>query len=146
LFKNGLKIRVIYADTDAMGIVYHTNYIRWFEMGRTELFRQIGVLYKAVEDQGCMLPLTQVFCHYYLPARYDDVVVLETTTAYIKRASMKFMYQIWDENRNNLLAEGYTIHACTDRTGKIVRIPLFIHERLETFYPELKEKKITDGK
>ncbi|MBU2054365.1 MAG: acyl-CoA thioesterase [Proteobacteria bacterium] len=116
-----VKIRVIYADTDALGIVYHTNYIRWFEIGRTELLREVGILYKGME--GFNLPLTQAYCHYHFPARYDDIVLLETDIDYLKRASMKFTYRIWDENRCNLLAEGYTVHACTDRNGKILRIP-----------------------
>ncbi|OHE24416.1 MAG: hypothetical protein A2Z43_03975 [Syntrophobacterales bacterium RBG_19FT_COMBO_59_10] len=119
-----VKIRVIYADTDALGIVYHTNYIRWFEIGRTELLRDVGILYyKGMEASGLNLPLTQAYCHYHLPARYDDIVLLETDIDYLKRASMKFTYRIWDENRCNLLAEGYTVHACTGRNGKILRIP-----------------------
>lgn len=118
-----VKIRVIYADTDALGIVYHTNYIRWFEIGRTELLREAGILYKGMEASGFNLPLTQAYCHYHLPARYDDVVLLETDIEYLKRASMKFTYRIWDEYRRNLLAEGYTVHACTDRNGKILRFP-----------------------
>ena len=118
-----VKIRVIYADTDALGIVYHTNYIRWFEIGRTELLRETGIVYKGMEAAGFNLPLTQVYCHYHLPARYDDIVLLETGIDYLKRASMKFVYRIWDENRCDLLAEGYTVHACTDRNGKILRFP-----------------------
>ncbi len=124
-----------------MGIVYHTNYIRWFEIGRTEFFRQIGIVYKDVEEKGCALPLTQVFCHYYLPARYDDLILLETDIGFVKRASMKFIYRIWDENHKNILTEGYTVHACTDRLGKIIRIPLLITDKLENFNPGLKEKK-----
>lgn len=123
-----------------MGIVYHTNYIRWFEIGRTELFRQIGIVYKEVEEKGCSLPLTQAFCHYYLPARYDDLILLETEIGFVKRASMKFIYKIWDDNHDKLLADGYTVHACTDKNGKIVRIPSLITDKLENFNPGLKEK------
>lgn len=118
-----VRIRVIYADTDALGIVYHTNYIRWFEIGRTELLREAGIIYKGMEASGFNLPLTQAYCHYRLPARYDDIVLMETEIAYLKRTSMKFTYRLWDENRRNLLAEGYTVHACTDRNGKIRRLP-----------------------
>ncbi len=121
--KAPVKIRTIYADTDAMGIVYHTNYIRWFEIGRTELFRDLGILYAEVEKVGFNLPLTQVFCHYLLPARYDDIVEVETDIEYLKRASIKFTYLIWDENRQNRLTEGYSVHACTDKNGNIIRIP-----------------------
>ncbi|TFG90264.1 MAG: acyl-CoA thioesterase [Syntrophobacterales bacterium] len=129
-----VKIRAIYADTDAMGIVYHTNYIRWFEVGRTELFRDMGILYAELEAAGFNLPLTQVYCHYHLPAHYDEMVLVETEIAYLKRASMKFTCLIWDENRENLLTEGYTIHACTDRCGKIVRIPASIADKIQIFY------------
>jgi len=106
-----------------MGIVYHTNYIRWFEMGRTELFRDLGISGRELEKEGLQLPLTKVFCHYLLPVRYDDLVEVETEIAYLKRASIKFNYRIWDEQRRNLLTEGYSIHACIDRDGRIVKIP-----------------------
>lgn len=75
-----VKVRAIYADTDAMGIVYHTNYIRWFEIGRTELFRDMCLLYTEIGDAGFNFPLTQVYCHYLLPARYDDMVLVEADT------------------------------------------------------------------
>ena len=133
-----VKIRAIYADTDAMGIVYHTNYIRWFEVGRTELFRDMGILYTEVEAAGFNLPLTQVYCHYLLPTHYDDLIFVETEIAYLRRASMKFTYLIWDEKREKLLTDGYTIHACTDRAGKIIRIPAVIAEKTRSFYPKLK--------
>jgi acyl-CoA thioester hydrolase len=128
--KDCVKIRVIYADTDAMGIVYHTNYIRWFEIGRTELLRNIGLVYSQIESEGYNLPLTEVYCHYFLPARYDEIIIVETELEYLKRASMKFTYAIWDDAQKKMLVEGYTVHACTNRQGKIVRIPPMITERI----------------
>jgi acyl-CoA thioester hydrolase len=133
LLHNLTKIRVIYADTDAMGIVYHTNYIKWFEIGRNELMRQLGVIYADVEKQGYNLPLTKVNCHYLLPARYDDILIVETQIDYIKRASIKFDYNIWDEHSKNILVEGYTVHACTNNEGKIRRIPQIILDPLSKF-------------
>ena len=127
---NLTKIRVIYADTDAMGIVYHANYIRWFEIGRIELLRKMGITYSEVEKDGFYLPVTRVYCHYHLPAHYDEIVLVETRIAYLKRASIKFTYLIWDESRENLLTEGYTIHACTDRDGKIIRVPSVITDKI----------------
>lgn len=121
--KNVSKIRVIYADTDAMGIVYHTNYIKWFEIGRTELLRDMRIYYAAFESRGYNLPLTKAYCHFFLPARYDDVLSIETEIEYIKRASIKFNCVIRDERQEKKLVEGYTIHACTNSEGKIVRIP-----------------------
>jgi acyl-CoA thioester hydrolase len=125
-----INIRVIYADTDAMGIVYHTNYIKWFEIGRTELLRGVGVVYAEMEVQGYNLPLTEVYCNYLFPAKYDQIIVVETELEYLKRASMKFTYTIWDEDRERALVEGYTVHACTNSLGKIVRIPHFILEKV----------------
>jgi acyl-CoA thioester hydrolase len=142
LKKTPVKIRTIYADTDAMGIVYHTNYIRWFEIGRTELFRDLGILYGEVEKAGFNLPLTQVFCHYLLPARYDDIVEVETDIEYLKRASIKFTYVIWDENRRHLITEGYSVHACTDNSGEITRIPLLITDKIRQFYHNLQGAKV----
>jgi acyl-CoA thioester hydrolase len=114
---------VLYADTDAMGIVYHTNYIKWFEMGRNELMRQLGVAYTELEKLSLNLPLTKVSCHYLLSAKYDQLLTVETKVDYIKRASVKFNSCIWDEDMKKLLVEGYTIHACTNNEGKIRRIP-----------------------
>lgn len=128
-----------------MGIVYHTNYIRWFEVGRNELFRDMGVAYAEVEAAGFNLPLTQVYCHYFLPAHYDDLVFVETEIAYLKRASMKFRYRIWDEKREKLLTEGYTVHACTDRSGRIIRIPALISDKSRLFYPNLKGEQQRHG-
>lgn len=123
---NYTKVRVIYADTDAMGIVYHTNYIKWFEIGRNEILRQLGLLYSDIEKQGFNLPLTEVNCHYYFPARYDDVLIVETFFDYITRIVVKFNYHIWDEQEKRLHAEGYTIHACTNLEGKVRRMPQII--------------------
>ena len=120
---NITKIRVIYADTDAMGIVYHTNYIKWFEVGRNELMRKLGIAYAEMEKNGVSLPLTKVGCHYLLPAKYDDLLIVETKIDYIKRAILKFNSQIWDEKKQNLLVEGYTVHACVNGNGKILRLP-----------------------
>jgi len=130
LKRNQVNIRVIYADTDAMGIVYHTNYIKWFEIGRTEMLRGMGIVYAKMEAQGYNLPLTEVYCNYLFPAQYDQIIVVETELEYLKRASMKFLYTIWDEDREKALVEGYTIHACTNKMGKIVRIPSFILEKV----------------
>jgi acyl-CoA thioester hydrolase len=118
-----VRIRVIYADTDAMGIVYHTNYIRWFEIGRTELMREAGIVYDEMEKEGFFLPLTELACHYLYPARYDEIVLVETRVEYFRRASVKFAYEIWDEKRGKLLVEGSTLHAFLNREGRIVRAP-----------------------
>ena len=139
--KNYTKVRVIYADTDAMGIVYHTNYIKWFEIGRTELLRTMGLVYAQIESQGYNLPLTEAYCHYLLPARYDQILVVETDLEYLKRASMKFNYVIWDDNLEKTFVEGYTIHACTNNQGKIVRIPTVITDKINEYQEPKKEQE-----
>ena len=128
--KNLTKIRVIYADTDAMGIVYHTNYIKWFEIGRAELLRELGMPYAQIESSGYNLPLTEVSCHYLYPAKYDQIVIVETEIVYLKRASIKFKYVIQDENEVQVLVEGESVHACVNSQGKVVRIPPDISEKI----------------
>lgn len=127
--RSEIHIRVIYADTDAMGIVYHTNYIKWFEMGRTELFRSMGISWSKMGLPRYFFPLTKVACHYLRPARYDDLVVVETELAEIKRASIFFTYRIYDEEKKELLVRGSSLHACTDESGSITRIPAVIKSR-----------------
>jgi len=129
--KNLTKIRVIYADTDALGIVYHTNYIKWFEIGRGELLRELGIPYSQIENMGYNLPLTEVNCHYLYPARYDQIVLIETQIIFVKGASIKFRFLIWDEKQEKTLVEGESVHACLNKQGKIVRIPREITEKID---------------
>jgi len=129
--KNLTKIRVTYADTDAMGIVYHTNYIKWFEIGRAELLRERGIPYSQIETMGYNLPLTEVHCYYLQPARYDQIILVETEIVYTRRASVKFIYVIFDEKKEKILVEGESVHACVNRQGKIVRVPLEIVEKIK---------------
>lgn len=120
---NFTPVRVLFADTDAMGVVYHTNYIKWFELGRNEFMRQLGVPYTELSNLGLNLPLIKVSCNYLKFSTYDQILIIETEFAYIKRATIKFNSRIWDERKENLIAEGYTIHACTNYAGKIRRTP-----------------------
>jgi acyl-CoA thioester hydrolase len=130
LKNNAVKIRVIYADTDAMGVVYHTNYIKWFEIGRNELLREMGTPYAKLESSGYNLPVTEVYCQYFLPARYDDIIFVETKIDYLRRSILKFDYLIWDEKMEKTLTEGYTIHIFTNNDGKIVRAPKTVAEKI----------------
>lgn len=139
--KNVVKIRVTYADTDAMGIVYHTNYIKWFEIGRTELLREMGIVYAQLELMGYNLPLTEVSCYYLAPAKYDDIVLLETKINYFRRASIKFEYIIWNEKKDKILVEGYSTHAFTNNEGKITRAPKKMAEIIKEFLEKLNGKK-----
>ena len=130
---NLTKVRVLFADTDAMGVIYHTNYIKWFEMGRNELMRQLGVPYTELGKLSLHLPLINVNCEYLKFGLYDQLLTVETEFAYIKRATVRFNSRIWDEDMQNLLAEGYTIHACTNNEGKIRRIPKLLLELINKY-------------
>ena len=120
--------RVIYGDTDAMGVVYHTNYLRWFEIGRNELFRHLGMPYTKIESKGIMLPVSEVKCKYLVPAKYDDVIVVDTTINPGFRAGMHFDYQILNEDGTVIHTSGYTRHAFVNGDGKVIRPPAFIRE------------------
>jgi acyl-CoA thioester hydrolase len=123
--------RVIYGDTDTMGIVYHANYLRWFEMGRNELFRHLGMPYKQVEAQGLMLPVSEVKCKYLTPARYDDVIIIRTTVNTDFRAGLQFDYAITSQDGSVIHATGYTRHAFVNDKGKVVRPPAFIRDLIK---------------
>lgn len=115
--------RVIYGDTDQMGVVYYANYLRWFEKGRAEWLRQIGLPYGEIERQGFHFPVAEVTCRYFHPSRYDEVVQIETELAELGRATLTFNYRITRETDDVLLATGSTKHACTDHAGHVARIP-----------------------
>ena len=124
------RIRVTYADTDAMGVVYYATYLKWFEIGRSELMRDLGIVYSELETEGYYLPVIEAHCHYLLPARYDEIVVIETEITAIRRASVRFDYVIRDENKERILAEGFTLHPFTGKEGKIVRAPKHVSDKI----------------
>jgi acyl-CoA thioester hydrolase len=115
--------RVIYGDTDQMGVVYYANYLRWFERGRSEFLRQIGLPYSAIEQQGFNFPVIEVTCRYAQSARYDDVIRIQTELTQLGRAGLSFQYRIMREADGCLLATGATRHASVDKSGRITRIP-----------------------
>ena len=120
--------RVIYGDTDNMGQAYYGNYFRWFEIGRSEMFRSLGLSYRAVEEHGIFLPVSETYCRYSTPAKYDDILIIETSLDIKIKAGIKFDYKIYNEDGKTLLARGYTKHPCVNRDGKVVRPPDFIRE------------------
>lgn len=112
----GTEIRVIYGDTDQMGVAYYANYLRWFEAGRNEFLRAKGARYRDVEQElGILLPVVEAHVRYRHPARYDDLIRVETTLAELRRASLRFEYRVVRTGDEKLLVEGYTAHACIDR-------------------------------
>jgi acyl-CoA thioester hydrolase len=127
--KNITYYRVIYGDCDSMAIVYYANYLKLFEIGRTELLRELGVTYRDVEDSGFFLPTTEAYLKYLKPARYDDLLTIETVIGFVKRASSRFDYSIY--RGEDILVQGYTIHACLDKENRIVRFPDFLLDLLK---------------
>jgi acyl-CoA thioester hydrolase len=123
------EIRVIYGDTDQMGVAYYANYLRWFEAGRNELIRARGLTYREVEERfRLMLPVAEAHVAYRAPARYDDLIAIETSVAEVRRASVRFAYRI--VRGGEVLATGHTVHACVDLDGRVQRMPPDLLERL----------------
>jgi acyl-CoA thioester hydrolase len=125
------RLRVIYGDTDQMGVVYYANYLRYFEFARSEYFRAKGGSYRELEKQGKHLPVVEVHCAYKAAARYDDVIVIRADVTELKRASFTFTYEIRRAADERLLCTGTTLHACIDRDGKPVRIPDEVAQAIE---------------
>jgi acyl-CoA thioester hydrolase len=124
-----IEIRVIYGDTDQMGVVYYANYLRFFEAGRNELIRARGLTYREVEGRfRLMLPVVEAQVAYRAPARYDDLVAVETSLADVRRASARFEYRI--VRGGEVLATGHTGHACVGLDGRVQRMPPQLLQRL----------------
>ena len=122
-------IRVIYGDTDLAGIVYYATYLRYFEAGRNEHIRACGLRYRDFEEQfGLRLPVSEVSVSYRIPARYDDLVEVETRISEVGRASARFDYRLL--RGDEVLATGHTVHACVDLEGRIRRMPRELVDRL----------------
>lgn len=123
------QLRVIYGDTDQMGVVYYANYLRFFEAGRTEFLRAKGMRYRDVEEKHrVQLPVTEAGVRYQSPARYDDLVTVETSLAEVRRASARFSYRVL--RGDEVLASGHTVHACVDAAGRVQRMPPELVEAL----------------
>lgn len=116
------KIRVRYGETDKMGIVYYANYLNWFEIGRTEFFRSLGMTYRNLEDNNIMLPVIEVNCKYISSALYDDSIIIRTRLDFVKGSRIKFLYDIIRSDDNKLLAQGYTEHPFTTLEKKPVNL------------------------
>ena len=117
------RVRVRYAETDQMGVVYYSNYFVWFEIGRTDWLRDTGWTYREMETEGLSLPVTEAHCEYRLGARYDDELEIRTTARRVSPVRIAFEYEIARCAEGALIATGRTVHATLDRAGKPVRIP-----------------------
>lgn len=118
-----IEIRVPYYDVDQMGCVHHSNYLRYFELGRTELLRQTGWAYRDLEESGVFFVVAKASCTFHLPARYDELLVVTTTIKRVTLVRIDHAYELRRKDDDVLLASGQTTLACVDRQGQIIPMP-----------------------
>lgn len=123
------SLRVRYAETDKMGVVYHANYLVWFEIGRTDLLRTLGWTYREMEETGVSLPVIEAHCEYRQPARYDDELEVATRGTLLSPARVAFDYDV-KRSDGTLAAVGRTVHAVVNGRGRPCRLPDRIREVL----------------
>jgi acyl-CoA thioester hydrolase len=131
--------RVIYGDTDAAGVVYNANYLRYFEIGRTEMMRAWALPYRAIEELGCVLPVTESYLRFKAPAAYDDLLTISTSLVEVSKVSCRFHYAITrneEDGRSVLLVKGFTSHACVNRQGKLTPFPAAVMEKITNLLPK----------
>ena len=116
-------VRVRYAETDQMGVVYYANYLVWFEVGRTELLRSLGWSYREMEHGGIGLPVIEASCLYHRPARYDDELEIRTKGTLLSAVRMQFDYEIVRNPGGELIVSGRTLHAAVNGDGRPARLP-----------------------
>ena len=126
------EIRVRYADTDQMKVVYHGKYLEYFEVSRAALIRSLGLPYSELEKRGIFLPVVEAFAKYRRPALYDDLLFIEAIVSELPKATLKIKYQIFRDGEKEPLAEGYTIHSFLNvSTGKPTRPPSYFMQVLK---------------
>ncbi|MGQ0732674.1 MAG: acyl-CoA thioesterase [Acidobacteriota bacterium] len=123
-------VRVRYAETDKMGIVYYAHYLVWFEVGRTDWLRETGLTYRAMEEDGLGLPVIEAHCDYRAAARYDDELEVRTRARVVSPVRLAFEYDIIRRSDGVRLATGHTVHATVDRAGRPVRLPARVRDML----------------
>jgi acyl-CoA thioester hydrolase len=117
-------VRVRYAETDQMGVVYHANFLIWFEVGRVELMRALGIEYKRMErEDDCHIVVADVHCRYHHPARYDEVLRVRTCIAESRNRTVKFAYEVFRDSDNQLLATGTSTHVICGANGRPKLLP-----------------------
>jgi acyl-CoA thioester hydrolase len=123
-------IRVRYAETDQMGVAHHREYFAWFEVGRTDLLRGLGLSYRELEQQGIRLPVIEAQARYFTPAHYDDLLEIRTAVTAMTGARVSFAYEVRRAETEGCLAVGSTSHAAIDPKGRPRRLPAHLRSRL----------------
>jgi acyl-CoA thioester hydrolase len=124
------QVRVIYGDTDAMGNAYYGNYLRWFELGRSEWFISRGESYRELESTGVFLPVVEAHCNYLKPAFYEDILTIAVSFRFSGPARLRFDYEITRDQ--DLLATGYTVHVCVNSQRKVLKPPESVKKLAQT--------------
>ena len=122
------SLRVRYAETDRMGVVYYANYFVWFEVARADVLRALGWTYREMEEDGVSLPVIDAECHYQRPARYDDEIEVRATGRLLSPVRLEFHYEVFVKGDVEPRAIGHTVHAATDRDGRPCRLPARVRE------------------
>lgn len=122
------RLRVRYAETDRMGVVYYANYLVWFEVARTEWLRGAGWTYREMELEGVSLPVIEAHAEYRQPARYDDELEITTRMQVITPVRVRFDYEVWRSGGEAPLATGHTVHAAVDANGRPCRLPARVRD------------------
>lgn len=118
------RVRVRYAETDQMGVVYHSNHLIWFEIGRVEFMRQLGFSYRDIErEDGRYIAVAEVKCRYRAPVHYDEEVIIRTWLRHVRESVVQFGYELVLAENGKLLAEGETTHIVTDANMKVASLP-----------------------
>jgi acyl-CoA thioester hydrolase len=121
---NETRLRVRYAETDQMGVVYHANHFIWFEVGRVELLRQLGFSYKDMErEEDCFIAVVDARCRYKAPVHYDEMVIVRTHLKHVREKVVRFGYELRSADTGELLAEGETTHIVADSQMKPRALP-----------------------
>ncbi len=128
-----VEIRVRYAETDAMGVVYHANYLPWFEIARIALLEKADLSYRELEAEGYLLPVLEAHLKYAAPARFDDRVIVTATLSEAPRVRLRIDYTVTLDGRT--LTTGHTLHAFMDRAGRAIKPPLRVMTRIGVFFP-----------
>lgn len=134
------RVRVRYAETDQMGVVYHANYLVWFEIGRVELMRQMGLNYRAMErEHGCMIAVVEASARYRSPARYDDELIVRTRLTGVRRSMVRFAYSVDRASNGLVLCTGETVHVAVGRDMKRRDLPEIFLEQFRHAIHETEE-------
>lgn len=134
------EIRVRYADTDQMQFVYNGKYLEYFEIGRTEMLREIGLPYSRIEKEGYQLPVLEAHVKYIVPAYYDELIIVKSFLKEYPTLKIHIEYKITRKNMADLIAEGFTLHAFIKKESKrLVRPPAFFIDSVKNFFPDVRK-------